>query len=106
MSGYFLYLNDIREQLKKENPKASVSDISKLAGTRWNNLDASAKVKYDKQHEAAKADYQKAKEDYETEHGPIKTTRKKRTNKDDSDGEEKKPRAKRDKKWFVENSSH
>lgn len=32
MSAYFLFLNDIREELKKENPKAGVADISKMAG--------------------------------------------------------------------------
>ena len=32
MSAFFLFLNDIRAELNKESPKASVADISKLAG--------------------------------------------------------------------------
>ena len=32
MSAYFLFLNDIRPELKKEFPTASVAEISKHAG--------------------------------------------------------------------------
>jgi len=57
MSAYFLFLNDIREELKKENPSANVSEISKLAGynlhpkysERWSHVDPKTKQKYEKQ---------------------------------------------------------
>jgi hypothetical protein len=35
MSAYFLFLNDIRPELKKEFPSASVAEISKHAGYNY-----------------------------------------------------------------------
>jgi hypothetical protein len=32
LSAYFLFLNEVRPNLKKENPSAGIGDISKLAG--------------------------------------------------------------------------
>lgn len=64
MSSYFLFLNDIREELKKEAPSASVAEISKLAGysikfkyysERWGHADAKTKAKFVKLQEEAKA---------------------------------------------------
>jgi len=37
-SAYFLWLNEHREQIKKENPGISLTDLSKRAGEMWREL--------------------------------------------------------------------
>ena len=38
MSAYFLWLNENREQIKSDNPGASVADIAKKGGELWREL--------------------------------------------------------------------
>ena len=38
-SAYFLWLNDHRAVIKEDNPGASISEISKVAGQLWNDLE-------------------------------------------------------------------
>lgn len=37
-SAYFIWLNEHREQIKKENPGISITELSKLAGQKWREL--------------------------------------------------------------------
>ena len=37
-SGYFHWLNANRENIKADNPGISITEISKVAGQRWNEL--------------------------------------------------------------------
>ena len=37
-SAYFLWLNEHREQIKKENPGISLTDLTKKAGEMWREL--------------------------------------------------------------------
>ena len=39
MSAYMLWLGEVREQIKQENPGISVTELSKLAGERWKQLE-------------------------------------------------------------------
>ena len=39
MSAYMLWLNEIREQIKQENPGISVTELSKVAGEKWKKID-------------------------------------------------------------------
>ena len=39
MSAYMLWLGEVREQLKQENPGISVTELSKVAGERWKQID-------------------------------------------------------------------
>lgn len=45
-SAYFLYLQDHRSQFVKENPTLRPAEISKIAGEKWQNLEADIKEKY------------------------------------------------------------
>ena len=39
MSAYMLWLGEVREQIKQENPGISVTELSKVAGEKWKQLD-------------------------------------------------------------------
>merc|ERR1719228_1810623 len=55
MSSYFLWMNDVgRAEVKKKNPDASITEISKECGAAWANIDAKTKEKYDKKKDEAK----------------------------------------------------
>jgi len=62
MSGYFLWLNENREQIKEDNPGIAVTEISKKAGELWRAL--SDKSEWEEKAKQAKEDYLKAMEEY------------------------------------------
>ena len=37
-SSYMLWLADMRESIKEENPGASITDITKIAGEKWKKI--------------------------------------------------------------------
>ena len=39
LSAYMLWLNDTREQIKKDNPGISITELSKKAGVLWKALE-------------------------------------------------------------------
>jgi len=39
MSAYMLWLGEVREQIKQENPGISVTELSKVAGEKWKKLE-------------------------------------------------------------------
>ena len=39
MSAYMLWLGEVREQIKQEHPGIPVTELSKLAGERWKQLE-------------------------------------------------------------------
>ena len=58
LSAYMLWLNETREEIKKDNPGISITELSKKAGvlwkaledkTKWNKLAAEAKLKYEEE---------------------------------------------------------
>jgi len=55
MSGYFIWLNEHREQIKQENPGISVTDVSRKAGEMWREL--KDKGPWEKKAQEAKARY-------------------------------------------------
>jgi len=66
LSSFMYFSVDKREYVKENNPKASVTDISKIIGEMWNNLKNNKKAKmekakYDKMAEKDKARYEKEK---------------------------------------------
>lgn len=38
LSGYMLWLQSVREQIKQENPSFSVAEVTKKAGEMWKNI--------------------------------------------------------------------
>jgi len=62
MSAYFLWLNEEgRELIKKENPGVGVTEVAKIAGTKWGSIEEDTKKKYEKMHKELKEKYE---EDY------------------------------------------
>merc|ERR1712204_89352 len=60
MSAYFLWMNtEGRTMVKKNNPDAPITEISKKCGEEWRSLDASAKKKFEKMQEEAKKKFDK-----------------------------------------------
>merc|ERR1712106_1299554 len=51
MSAYFLWMNtEGRTMVKKNNPDAPITEISKKCGEEWRSLDAEAKKKFEKEY--------------------------------------------------------
>ncbi|XP_065057793.1 FACT complex subunit SSRP1-like isoform X1 [Rhopilema esculentum] len=57
MSGYMIWLNENRENIKKEYPGISITDLSKKAGEKWKEL--GDKTEWDEKAKKAKEKYQK-----------------------------------------------
>merc|ERR1712027_204319 len=54
MSAYFLWMNDVgRAEVKKSNPGASITEVSKERGAAWQNIDPAIKAKYEKKNKKA-----------------------------------------------------
>lgn len=62
MSAYMLWLNEIREQIKQENPGISVTELSKVAGEKWKKIDD--KTKWQEMAKEAKKKYDEAMKVY------------------------------------------
>ena len=39
MTGYFLFMQTVREKIKADNPEFKVTQISKAVGQQWNSLE-------------------------------------------------------------------
>ena len=60
MSAYFLWMNDVgRAEVKKANPSASITEVSKECGAAWQNIDPAVKAKYEKKKDEAKKAFDK-----------------------------------------------
>merc|ERR1712129_513776 len=60
MSAYFLCMNtEGRAMVKKNNPDAPITEISKKCGEEWRSLDAMGKKKFEKMQEEAKKKFEK-----------------------------------------------
>jgi hypothetical protein len=57
MSAYFLFMNDRRVSLKKEQPELKFGDITKTLTKEWNAM--TDKSKFEKMFEADKERYQR-----------------------------------------------
>eukprot|EP00092_Neocalanus_flemingeri_P027473 GFUD01029799.1.p1 GENE.GFUD01029799.1~~GFUD01029799.1.p1 ORF type:complete len:112 (+),score=37.36 GFUD01029799.1:3-338(+) len=60
MSAYFLWMNEEgRAMVKKQNPDAPITEVSKKCGEEWRGLGDAAKKKYEKMQEQAKVKFDK-----------------------------------------------
>merc|ERR1712227_76978 len=60
MSAYFLWMNgEGRQDVKKKNPSASITEVSKACGETWGNIDGPTKTKWEKKAEEAKKNFDK-----------------------------------------------
>jgi hypothetical protein len=68
-SAYWLYLGDNREAIEKEAGTKKPTEIAKLAGNKWKALSAATKKPYEEKAAKAKAEYEKALEEWKKSGG-------------------------------------
>lgn len=66
-----IWLNDTREQIKKENPGISVTEVAKKGGEMWKEM--KDKSKWEEKATKAKADYTEAMNEYKAKGGGTKS---------------------------------
>ncbi|CAK9291352.1 unnamed protein product [Gordionus sp. m RMFG-2023] len=90
LSTYFMWLQENRERLKRENPKASIIEITKIGGEAWRNI--TDKSRWEKLSLKAKDEYIIAMKNYQAKKANLssKTTdnvQTKSKSKSDDDGD-------------------
>ncbi|KAF7489018.1 FACT complex subunit SSRP1 [Sarcoptes scabiei] len=68
-SAFFLWMNENREQIKKQLPGASLTEITKKAGDLWKDLSKEEKSKYEEMYAKAKKQYEKELSEYKASGG-------------------------------------
>jgi hypothetical protein len=63
--------------VKKDNPEAKMTEITKIISEMWNNLDKNKKGELDALYLKNKERYNKDKDAYEKKYGQIQSKRKK-----------------------------
>eukprot|EP00494_Astrolonche_serrata_P002774 UN02780 len=62
MASYFLFANDNRDSMRKNNPDATMSEVGKMLGEAWKNASGTIRSKYEKQQAVLKEQYDVAVE--------------------------------------------
>lgn len=97
MSAFFLYKQDVYEEIKKKHTDKKITEITKLISEMWRGADSDTKSKYEKLAEKKKAEYDQDKKNYEDKFGKIAKKSRKKKN-EDSEDEKPKKKAKDTKK--------
>jgi len=58
-TAFFIFANEVRGEIREENPDASIGEIGKILGQQWNALAEDRKEAYKAQNEKAKVKYAK-----------------------------------------------
>jgi len=53
-SAYALFLKEVKEEIKKDNPKMKMADVLKIVSERWKQLNSQEKAKYNESAEKEK----------------------------------------------------
>lgn len=100
LSAYMLWLNETREEIKKENPGCKVTDIAKRGGELWRAM--KDKSEWEQKAIKMKEEYNKAVKEYEANGGtdtgagkkrksktvkPVKKAKKKETSEEEEEEE-------------------
>eukprot|EP01156_Anaeramoeba_ignava_P018255 Anaeramoba_ignava/a91199_2803.p1 GENE.a91199_2803~~a91199_2803.p1 ORF type:complete len:127 (+),score=41.94 a91199_2803:1-381(+) len=56
-NGYFIFCADARQTIKEQYPEMSISEIGKLLGKMWNELDPEEKKKYSEKAKQEQEEY-------------------------------------------------
>jgi hypothetical protein len=70
LSAYFFFCNEIRQEVRDENPNKRITEIATLLAERWRALPDKKRVKYHKMNEEAKIKYQQQMDVYNA-HGAV-----------------------------------
>ncbi|OWZ05077.1 hypothetical protein PHMEG_00022902 [Phytophthora megakarya] len=72
LSAYFFFCNDIRSEVREENPNKKITEIATLLAEKWRALPDKKRIKYQKMHEEAKVKYQEEMDAYNANGGAAK----------------------------------
>lgn len=98
-SGYFRFMAESREPLKKKNPTITNKELIKMLGDEWNKLPEGQKKKFNDAYEKEKKKYEEEIKAYESKFGPIKSKKEKAEKKETKETKEpKEPKGKKEKK--------
>lgn len=64
LSAYFFFCNEIRAEVRAENPTKKITEIATLLAEKWRGVPEKKRVKYQVMHEEAKVKYQAAMDVY------------------------------------------
>lgn len=59
LTAFFLFREQVYDDVKKDNPDARVTEITKIISEMWNNLDTDEKEKLSQQYRKNKEKYNK-----------------------------------------------
>merc|ERR1712136_361636 len=63
-SAYFFYAGDVRPGIREENPDMKITEVAKLIGAQWQELDDDEKKPYEEKAAKDKKRYEKEKKAY------------------------------------------
>lgn len=69
LSTFFLFSQDERPKIKKDNPSLSVADIAKLIGERWRTISEDRKRHYEEKARQEKERYDREIAEYKQHAG-------------------------------------
>jgi hypothetical protein len=72
LSTFFLFSQDERPKIKKDNPSLSVADIAKLIGERWRSIGDDKKRQYEERARTEKERYDREVAEYKKQGGGAK----------------------------------
>jgi dTDP-glucose pyrophosphorylase len=71
LSAFFLYRQEVYEQVKADNPSAKITEITKIISDMWASADPATKARLHADYERNKEQAAKDKADYEEQFGKI-----------------------------------
>lgn len=69
LSTFFLFSQDERPKIKKDNPSLSVADIAKVIGERWRSIGDDKKRQYEERARQEKERYDREITEYKKQGG-------------------------------------
>jgi len=75
VSAYILYSSSVRDKLRSENPKASITDIAKSIGALWKQLSEADKKPFNKEAHDLYASWIKKKTEWSKTHQKEESTK-------------------------------
>ncbi|KAI9209548.1 high mobility group box domain-containing protein [Polychytrium aggregatum] len=70
MTSYLMFCEDIRDQVREQNPSFGPHDVAKTIGQLWKTMADEERMPYTTRYEAAKAKYDAAIEEYHQNQAP------------------------------------
>jgi len=69
--AFFLFKEDTFQQVRKDNPDAKVTEITKIISHNWMNIDQETKAAYEAKQTELKQKYEQEMKEYEEKYGSI-----------------------------------